>query len=43
MILKDKKLIRSDHKIEKVRLELEIDLRELEPITSPKVELQITE
>ena len=30
------KIDQSDHKIEKVRLELEIDLRELEPITSPR-------
>ena len=43
MIMKGKKSIRSDPKIEKVKLEQEIDQRELEPITSLKVELQTTE
>ena len=38
MIMKDKRLIRKDQKIEKVRLELEIDLKELELITFLKEE-----
>ena len=43
MNLKDKKGIVKDLKIEKIKLDLEIDLKELEPIISHKEELQIIE
>ena len=38
--MKDKKKKTKDLKIEKVKSELEIDLKELEHITFPKAELQ---
>ena len=38
MIMKDKKLIKKDQKIEKVRLEQEIDQKELEHIIFLKEE-----
>ena len=43
MNLKDQELIKKDHKIEKLKLVLEIDQKELELIIFHKVELQITE
>ena len=43
MIMKDKKLINKDLRIEKAKLELEIDLKELEHIIFYKVGLQIIE
>ena len=38
MIMRDRKLIKKDRKIEKVKLDLVIDLKELELIIFPKAE-----